>query len=380
MSLKRVGTWVPGAGYIPCTGDYITQSPKTGGCSNLLWGTPGNVQPSDRADPLVETMQPELKGLIIALAVIVFVSVIVVGAVLIAYSSTRLLKASQVPMIWTIVVSMLFGAARIAVASVDIGASSCISGYWMGHLAFSAVIAMLAKTLRVHLIVNAKAMKKVKITTPQVMGFTVILIAVMMILMTFITPLNKIDAAWFRREAITGQYTFVYYCKSRDSGVDWILYVYEIILLIVAAKLCYDTRNVPDAVNEAPAIASVIFMITIVAVIAFSLVFVLNLDPWMDEIITAAAYFVSCMSIVRYYFAPKMYLLLTGADLDKHFKIVRKKNSHEDEIEEARKNKIYAATSGKARKIPSTSKRSSSRCPSRWTSVIRSCTLFKCVV
>jgi 7 transmembrane sweet-taste receptor of 3 GCPR len=345
MSLKRVGTWTTGSGYVPCDNDYITHSSLTGGCSAQEWGTPGNVKPADRADPVVETMSSQLKGFIIALSVIVFVSTSGIKIALVAYRGTRLLKASQSPMLWIITTGLLFGAARIAVASVDIGTSSCIASYWMGHLSFAALTAMLAKTLRVQLIVNAKAMKKVKITTTQIIGFTGALIAVSVVLMAFITPLNALSAAWFTREAITGQLTYVYFCQSRNPNLDWILYTYEMVLILVAAKLCYDTRSVPDAVNEAPAIARVIFIITAVSAAAFAFVFVLGLDPWLNEVITAIAFFVSCMAVVCYYFGPKLYLLLTGADLDKHFKIVRRdKTEREKEHEEANKNKIYAAT------------------------------------
>ena len=63
----------------------------------------------------------------------------------------------------------------------------------MGHLTFAGVTAMLANALRVHLIVNVKAMKKVKITTMQVVGFTCVLSAVLIVLMTFITPLNQMS-------------------------------------------------------------------------------------------------------------------------------------------------------------------------------------------
>ena len=50
--LNRVGTWVSGSGFTTCADDYITQSTLIGGCSNQVWGTPGNVQPGDRAEPL----------------------------------------------------------------------------------------------------------------------------------------------------------------------------------------------------------------------------------------------------------------------------------------------------------------------------------------
>ena len=53
----RVGTWSSETGYAPCKGDSTLQSAITGGCqTTLLWGTPGNVPPKDRADSIVDSM------------------------------------------------------------------------------------------------------------------------------------------------------------------------------------------------------------------------------------------------------------------------------------------------------------------------------------
>jgi hypothetical protein len=89
----------------------------------------------------------------------------------------------------------------------------------------------------------------------------------------------------------------------------------------------------------------VIMVIVVVTVVSFSFILAMPLEPWVDEAITAVAYFISCMAMIRYYFAPKMYLLLTGADLDRHLRIVRKEKTAEElEKEAARRSKIYAAT------------------------------------
>ena len=69
---------------------------------------------------------------------------------------------------------------------------------------FLLLSVMLAKTLRVHLVVNSK-MKKMKIKTHQVVGFTAVLIAVMVVLLILLTPLNPIDATYTDDYAITGQ-------------------------------------------------------------------------------------------------------------------------------------------------------------------------------
>ena len=47
-----------------------------------------------------------------------------------------------------------------------------------------------------------------------------------------------------------GQATLKYSCSTRNTKLDFILYAYEMLLMVVCIKLCYDIRAVPDAVNE----------------------------------------------------------------------------------------------------------------------------------
>jgi hypothetical protein len=47
---------------------------------------------------------------------------------------------------------------------------------------------------------------------------------------------------------------------------------------------------VPDAINESPAIARVILIVSAIAVIIFVIVFVSELDPWANELLTGVDY------------------------------------------------------------------------------------------
>mmetsp|Transcript_6158 Transcript_6158/g.6323 ORF Transcript_6158/g.6323 Transcript_6158/m.6323 type:complete len:564 (+) Transcript_6158:369-2060(+) len=60
---KRVGTWMSEGGYEPCIGDPSLQSNLTGGCVRISWGTDGDGAPSDRPDPIVQTMPQHLSSL-----------------------------------------------------------------------------------------------------------------------------------------------------------------------------------------------------------------------------------------------------------------------------------------------------------------------------
>ena len=84
---------------------------------------------------------------------------------------------------------------------------------------------MLAKTLRVHLVVNSK-MRKMKIKTNQVVAFTAVLISVIVILLVFLTPLNPVYSVYDDEYAITGQWTSLSLPQPSTELLVHIHYIY----------------------------------------------------------------------------------------------------------------------------------------------------------
>ena len=52
--------------------------------------------------------------------------------------------------------------------------------------------------------------------------------------------------------------------------------------------------------------------------------------PFLQEIVFATGFFVCIMALAFYYFWPKVYLMLQGADLDNNFRIVFPKKKEHD--------------------------------------------------
>jgi ABC-type branched-subunit amino acid transport system substrate-binding protein len=308
MYFKRIGTFTPNQGI-----DYS---------STIKWGTPYNEIPMDRPEPIVVNMSSSLKSFIMFMFICVFLSTSFVFVFVVMYQKSRLLKASQLPMLYIILISLYFAAARIVVSMFEVSSDLCITRYWMGHLAFTAVMTFLSKTLRVHLLVNNN-FKKLKITSVQCIFFILLLLSVSLLNMIVITSVYTPHVKSYYSTFITGQYTYYYYCTTETY--DWALFTYEMIILLVSVKLCYDTRSVPDAVNESKVISKVIFFIMIICSICFPCIFELNLHPYQYEIIIDVAYFLCSMFILLQYFMPKLLLLLNGNDLDRHMKFT---NNH----------------------------------------------------
>jgi hypothetical protein len=254
--MPRVATWSTDDGYELCGDDESFSSVEiTGGCHDILWGTPGNAIPVDRDSPIHQAMPPTLQSLLIALALIQIVAALFFAFTLIYFKKKRLLRASQPVMMWFVLLAGIYSAVRIYLASTPIESSTCVAKFWMGHMAFTGIIALMLKTLRVHLLVNSSGFRRLKITTVQVVMWTAIVIAVMMLYMAVVTAISTPRAFELVTIAVTGQYTYSPYCATANASFDYVLYIYEVLILFSAAKLAFDTKDVPDAINESQIVA-----------------------------------------------------------------------------------------------------------------------------
>eukprot|EP00596_Hydrurales_sp_CCMP1899_P000167 CAMPEP_0119051388 /NCGR_PEP_ID=MMETSP1177-20130426/73021_1 /TAXON_ID=2985 /ORGANISM="Ochromonas sp, Strain CCMP1899" /LENGTH=1001 /DNA_ID=CAMNT_0007030573 /DNA_START=227 /DNA_END=3232 /DNA_ORIENTATION=- len=325
FKLNRVGTWQSETGYTSCQNNTALQTAITGGCFTMIWGTVGNAVPSDR-DPSIVLLMPEVfKAIIIAMFVVTLVVFLASSALLFYYRNTRLMRASQIPMMWIVLGSTLFAAIRIILATIDVGVDGevCIYQFWFGHMSFMGVIALFAKTVRVHMIVNSK-LKKVKVSVYQVLMFTAALFSVIILYMIITTSVNiERHVTTEVENNLTGQYSYEDRCRNnvlRDMG----LYAWEALILLLSLKVCWDTRMVPDAVNEAPFIAKVIFGVVFICIITCAILWNQILQGWENSFLIAVAFFCSYLGLAIYYLGPKFLLLLSGADLNANFQIVKR--------------------------------------------------------
>jgi hypothetical protein len=235
------------------------QSNITGGCYDIVYGNPDNASPTDRPSPTEKEIPDAIALALFILWIGLGLGDFVMGVLLLRYRNRRLLKASQYPMLWLIWSSGVFGMVRITYSMLTPDANGgdlvCRARYWTGHLAFFGVIALLVKTVRVHLLVNTSGLRRVKITTTQVLLATFAIYAVMVFYMVLVSVFSPPFVEEVVTQLITGQDEFVDYCENPNAVLDYVLYSFEAAVFLMAAKLCYDTKDVPDAINETKSIA-----------------------------------------------------------------------------------------------------------------------------
>ena len=153
---------------------------------------------------------------------------------------------------------ILFGALlagiRVIIATVDIDDAVCILGKWLGHLSFAVVFgAMILKTWRVGKVVKS-GMKKVRITMTHlqiILAIGLSLFCVYLMIDTVIgVPHKSYDQSFDGHNIIR-----LIKCTNKNQNITYALFVIEFCLVVVGAKICWSTKDVPDAVNDSKYVA-----------------------------------------------------------------------------------------------------------------------------
>ena len=116
------------------------------------------------------------------------------------------------------------------------------------------LISRFAKTLRIFIIIKS-GLRRIKVTAAQVLSFTGFWYASLIIYLIFNTvfaPALVLDSI---SVAINGQATRSLSCTTSKPALQTVLYIWEGLFLGGSALLCYATKDVPDAINEAKVIA-----------------------------------------------------------------------------------------------------------------------------
>ena len=117
-----------------------------------------------------------------------------------------------------------------------------------------SIVAMFAKTLRIYILVKS-GLKKRKVTATQVVSVTMMAYVFWVSYLILYSFLRTKHVQTSESSSITGQVTLMSSCDNDAIGFDIALSTLEGAILISTIVLCYSTRDVPDAINEAYIIA-----------------------------------------------------------------------------------------------------------------------------
>ena len=229
---QRVARWTSELGYINCDVDQLKYPIPAwmGGCHlPISYNSPDGLSlPVDRMLDFVQQVPSGIKSFLVAIAAVTFATGLFIMAVLyVVKAKTRLVKASQPAMMMYILVGVVLSAIRIASAGFDPTNGLCHVDIWSGHLAFACVFfAMIIKAWRVHKIVLG-GLKRVKITSFQVMCYTAVLIGIVAIILVLYSAIGRPHVEYMTVPLITGNNLQKPFCTTSMPGFDYVLYAIE---------------------------------------------------------------------------------------------------------------------------------------------------------
>ena len=253
---------------------------------------------------------------LIIIGVLGIVSILFIAVTLLLHRQSKLVKASQPPMMAVILVGQLLSYSRVIIGGRYPTEIICIEQFWFGHLAFIfAFGAMTIKTWRVYKIISNNSLKRVKISNWDVIKLTFALVGLGIIYIIIAQTVGKPRVSE-KIVTVANQSTYFTTCSFEHTEVETTIYVLEAIFLIYGWRVCSASKNAPSAINESGPISSAISIIALISVIILPLISFIQLPTSTICIISSMGFFAASTISTALVFGPKMMLLLQGKDID----------------------------------------------------------------
>ena len=243
--LVSVGSWTQSGGLVLCSDPSCA----------IVFNTVDNSVPLDSPPAILSLMSSELKGILYAMSGLCLALVSGFTCMVLLFRKKRIMKAGQPSMMLVVLIGGFVACGKIINTAMDVSDVRCQVGTWLGHLSFCMVFtALLSKTWRVHLVVNS-AFKRVKITASVMIQMVVCISFMFCGYLSLFTMVGNPHKAYRSTYDTMQQETRYFFCACSQNAVATTLYVIEGAVLVQGVRLCWLTRNIPDAVNESKYIA-----------------------------------------------------------------------------------------------------------------------------
>ena len=280
------------------------------------FNSPDNTRPSDTRPDIRLESTDEIQAFLHACGIIGIIYTVAVGSVLFYRRHSKLMKASQPQMVGIVLAGEVLAFIRVFFGGMHPTPSSCMSMFWFGHLSYWIVFgALTMKTRRVYKIISNTSLKRVKITTWDVLQRIWILIAFAIVYLIVVQTV-AVSELHVKVITVSNQSTFHTACGFKYPQFEITLYVLEACLLVYGANMCNQVKDAPSAINESKPISASLSYIALISAIVLPFVSLIDLDNETIQIITSLSFFVAAMISTSLIFLPKVFILGQGKDID----------------------------------------------------------------
>jgi hypothetical protein len=235
----------------------IERCPDDLSCRAVVYAnSPSSKIPSDVRSPVSLVFSKGLRLFFYVLGgVLIFVCVVFL-LLTIRFRELAVVQNSQEFMLYCIVLGGLMAGGRVINAAVPLSDRSCVVGYWLSNLSYWFVMmAFFLKSWRVNQLLAIKSIKRVRITTGQIMRYMLVSVVSIVGLLLVLTLIGDPHVNEMVSES-SNQETLVPYCAMEHPEVQTTLYVIYALLLGNVLRLCWSLREVPKKFSDFHTIGS----------------------------------------------------------------------------------------------------------------------------
>eukprot|EP01041_Mallomonas_annulata_P002384 gene2384-4628_t len=283
------------------------KSVSSNNCSPVTYRTADNQPAKDSPDDIIILMPAAMSVALYVIGAMIAILVIAVTIGVLKYKQTKIIKVSQPAMLFVILVGAMIGAGRVIAGGIPLSDEACMAEIWFIHLSFVLVCGSLfVKSWRVNALLNSTKIRKIKITTNNVLikvGLSTTLMALYLMFITVFGGVRKVLTSTLAQNQITIRS----HCTYKHAEMEMALYAMEGVVLGLGARLCWALKTLPSSFNESKHIASAITCLVSITALVIPLAYLLNLEPHISRFIIAMAYGVWITFTVVVMFGDKLY-------------------------------------------------------------------------
>ena len=291
------------------------------------YDTSDGKRPRDRHPDVTLRIPAGLDSFILFLGIFIGCLVLAASGYLFWHRDSKLIKASQPPMLAMVLLGEAVAAVRVAIGAVEYGHDpwACHGNVWLGHLALWLVFgALIIKMWRVDKIINTRSLKRVKITNKDVTIIGLVAILLLCIYLACMSGAAGINID-LNITTVKNVDTYEYKCHEEIPEMEDALYGFEAFIMLVGLRLCNATKDAPSAVNESRPIALAASIIIGLAGIIMPVCYLLGLNAVIVEILASLGFAIGALASTALLIVPKCFFIWSGNDFDSRME-VRKQN------------------------------------------------------
>jgi hypothetical protein len=244
-----VGLWSSEGRIAPCPTDM--------GCHLVIFDHhPSSKVPSDTRPVIVMQFSHSIRIFFFVLGGLAIFVAVVFLLLTIRFRELAEVKNSQESLLYCILLGGLLAGGRVINAALQLSDSTCVAGFWLSNLSFwFAVMAFLLKSWRVNRLLATKSIKRVRITTGQIMSYMFMSV---LFVVGFLVILTLVGQPHYQEEVTesSNQETQVPFCAMTHPEIQTALYTIYALLLGMGLRLCWSLREVPKKFSDFHTIGS----------------------------------------------------------------------------------------------------------------------------